>query len=226
MKEARRRFTLIELLVVIGIIAIMTALLLPALRGARDAAKDISCSGSLRQTGIALNCYVGDYGDWIPPFRYSYQDKGNCYWPVFLSEFMGPRSCNNGRTSKLFLCPRDPAKYGIDSATGAFYSAPNFSFGYTGVGSYGAGTSYFPYNGGLGANDPAHAGFKKFSSTVKSNSVLASDNVNLSLVCDASNSKFPSQYPWHGSNWAFVLYGGGATSKTSFQSLAASFDNK
>ena len=53
-------FTLLELLVVIGIIAILAALLLPALRGARDMAKRSVCVGNLRQIGVGANNYATD----------------------------------------------------------------------------------------------------------------------------------------------------------------------
>ena len=85
-KKKTSGFTLIELLVVIAIIAILAAILMPALSQARERSRTASCANSLKQWGLAFASYLDSQNDWYP-YRHPYSSQaGTIAWRGQLGE--------------------------------------------------------------------------------------------------------------------------------------------
>jgi prepilin-type processing-associated H-X9-DG protein/prepilin-type N-terminal cleavage/methylation domain-containing protein len=129
-KHPSKAFTLVELLVVIGIIAILIAMLMPALNRARESAKSVQCLSNLRQIGIGFFNYQASGGKVYPPSYYKAAGGEEFKWyNVILPQTHSSGAIKSSGYGVLY-CP-DGLQY---PGTVASTNSGNISYGYNFIG--------------------------------------------------------------------------------------------
>lgn len=119
-------FTLIELLVVIGIIAVLVAVVFPALNGSMQSSKKVKCSTNLRQLGAAIFLYAGEHDGFMPVDSAENYAAGKDYpWSKLIAPYIPTRNGANVGVliNKVFRCPSEVQPPDSEPGSALHYTA-------------------------------------------------------------------------------------------------------
>jgi len=161
--DEKKGFTLIELLVVIAIIALLMAIMMPALSYVRKQARSSACQSNLRQLSLAMNLYTLDHDDRTMPFSH----QSGEYWFHQLAPYLSAKGYKNNPEAhiegvmKVAFCAMTKRQ---DRSEASFYGSASLAWRFMGgEGSYGLNLWLLPDDPIYGADLPTENSYKRYS---------------------------------------------------------------
>ena len=198
MNMKHKSFTLIELLVVIAIIAILAAMLLPALNKSREKAMTSSCAGNLKQLGMGIQFYAGNNDDTLPMSKFDSEAK---YHGDAQVSIMNELQVKHGKKNNVMVCPVFVTRNGHTSTNAwpKLWDGETY-FEY----SYCVNEHVFPRAGSVILNAvPVNS--KKLSRNLQPSNVFAMADSTASTIARYSAQNF---YNAHGNGFNMLMLAG------------------
>jgi prepilin-type N-terminal cleavage/methylation domain-containing protein/prepilin-type processing-associated H-X9-DG protein len=212
MMNDHRAFTLIELLVVVSIIAVLAALLLPAIQIVREQARSTRCKSNLRQIGMAIEGYVAD-SESYPDVMYSKPVSGTMKWQEALEPYLDAEGDTANSTVSLARAK------GVLRSCPNWASSPYYSASSTSNIGYGMNNAPFKWSGGAAydnklkiTNPNVVGGVNLYRQATpgnvrwKSNRPIVADNVGYTMLSLPGSG--PDSFMRHGKQANILFFDG------------------